>query len=119
MTVQSVPRNVSSKPDEKTSGYRGGRRQYGFSTSARFGCVQDLTTCAFFFAQSIRLERDSLARKSSRHGEKPDAVDVFRGVSFDDWLQLFMQVSCKLNRVFVRSLILLPVLFQSDAKRTI
>ena len=47
------------------------------------------------------LERDSLARKSARSGEKPGAVNVFRGINFDDWLRLFMQVfpsflSCEL-----------------------
>ena len=39
------------------------------------------------------LERDSLSRKSARSGQKGDAVDNFRGVSFDDWLRLIMQVS--------------------------
>ena len=39
------------------------------------------------------LERDSLTRKSARSGQKGDAVDNFRGVSFDDWLRLIMQVS--------------------------
>ena len=39
------------------------------------------------------LERDSLNRKSARSGQKGDAVDNFRGVSFDDWLRLIMQVS--------------------------
>lgn len=38
------------------------------------------------------LERDSLARKSARSGEKHGAVNVFRGINFDDWLRLFMQV---------------------------
>ena len=38
------------------------------------------------------LERDNLARKSARSGEKPGAVNVFRGINFDDWLRLFMQV---------------------------
>jgi general transcription factor 3C polypeptide 3 (transcription factor C subunit 4) len=35
----------------------------------------------------------SLTRKSARNGQKGDAVDNFRGVSFDDWLRLIMQVS--------------------------
>ena len=39
------------------------------------------------------IERDSLSRKSARSGQKSDAVDNFRGVSFDDWLRLIMQVS--------------------------
>jgi len=34
VVVEPVPRNVPSKPDEKTPGYRGGRRQYGISSSA-------------------------------------------------------------------------------------
>ena len=38
------------------------------------------------------LERDNLARKSARSGEKSGAVNVFRGINFDDWLRLFMQV---------------------------
>ena len=38
------------------------------------------------------LERDSLNRRSARNGHKDDAVDNFRGVSFDDWLRLIMQV---------------------------
>jgi general transcription factor 3C polypeptide 3 (transcription factor C subunit 4) len=40
------------------------------------------------------IERDSLARKSARGGSKMEAVNVFRGISFDDWLRLFMQVRC-------------------------
>jgi hypothetical protein len=48
------------------------------------------------------LERDSLARKSARSGEKPGAVNVFRGINFDDWLRLFMQVfPCFLSRELV------------------
>ena len=39
------------------------------------------------------LESDSLTRKCARSGQKGDAVDKFRGVSFDDWLRLIMQVS--------------------------
>ncbi|KAF8812960.1 TPR-like protein [Phlegmacium glaucopus] len=39
----------------------------------------------------LDLERDSLARKLAKSGQKGDAVDDFRGVSFDDWLRLFMQ----------------------------
>ncbi|KAF8815220.1 hypothetical protein BYT27DRAFT_7249306 [Phlegmacium glaucopus] len=39
----------------------------------------------------LDLERDSLARKLAKSGHKGDAVDDFRGVSFDDWLRLFMQ----------------------------
>ena len=39
------------------------------------------------------LECDSLTRKCARSGQKGDAVDKFRGVSFDDWLRLIMQVS--------------------------
>lgn len=38
-------------------------------------------------------ERDSLARKSAKSGEKVVGVNVFRGISFDDWLRIFMQVS--------------------------
>lgn len=32
------------------------------------------------------------ARKSRDSQDKPDRVDIFRGVSFDDWLRMFMQV---------------------------
>jgi len=39
----------------------------------------------------LDLERDSLNRKSARNGQKGDAVDNFRGVSFDDWLRLIVQ----------------------------
>ncbi|KAF9526180.1 hypothetical protein CPB83DRAFT_896331 [Crepidotus variabilis] len=39
----------------------------------------------------LDLERDTLARKSVRSGDMSGAVDVFRGVSFNDWLRLFMQ----------------------------
>lgn len=37
--------------------------------------------------------REDLAKKATKRGEKPGAVEVFRGVSFDDWLRVFMQVS--------------------------
>ena len=39
------------------------------------------------------LERGSLTRQSARSGQKGDADDNFRGVSFDGWLRLIMQVS--------------------------
>ena len=31
---------------------------------------------------------------------KVNAVNIYRGVSFDDWLRLFMQVGCPLVRKF-------------------
>ncbi|CAA7263975.1 unnamed protein product [Cyclocybe aegerita] len=46
----------------------------------------------------LDLERDSPGRKSSRTGERGRAVDVFRGVSFDDWLKLFMQYCFMLTK---------------------
>lgn len=36
------------------------------------------------------IEHDTLAKKLSSKNVK--AVEVFRGVSFDDWLRVFMQV---------------------------
>lgn len=45
-------------------------------------------------------ERDMLARKSAKGADKMEAVTVFRGINFDEWLRLFMQVRigvvCKL-----------------------
>ncbi|KAJ2916357.1 hypothetical protein MD484_g4072, partial [Candolleomyces efflorescens] len=38
----------------------------------------------------LDLERDSLARKA-KSGDKSGSVSIFRGVSFDDWLQMIMQ----------------------------
>ena len=49
--------------------------------------------CVHVIGTYFCLERDSLSRKSARNGQKGDAVDNFRGVSFDDWLRLIMQVS--------------------------
>ncbi|KAF9450761.1 TPR-like protein, partial [Macrolepiota fuliginosa MF-IS2] len=46
----------------------------------------------------LDLEREDLAKKASRRGEKPGAVEVFRGVSFDDWLRVFMQYSFLLTK---------------------
>jgi hypothetical protein len=44
----------------------------------------------------LDLERDSLARSNSRAKQQATAkggsVDVFRGVSFDEWLKMIMQV---------------------------
>jgi hypothetical protein len=37
-------------------------------------------------------EQVNNARKSKDNQDKPVKVDVFRGVSFDNWLRLFMQV---------------------------
>ena len=67
-------------------------------------CVNTIGISSTYFC----LERDSLSRKSARSGQKSDAVDNFRGVSFDDWLRLIMQVS--------RSIFLWAVL---DWKRSI
>jgi len=50
------------------------------------------TAWGFIVITLYVLERDSLARKSARSGEKHAAVNVFRGINFDDWLRLFMQV---------------------------
>ncbi|KAJ3569113.1 hypothetical protein NP233_g5266 [Leucocoprinus birnbaumii] len=46
----------------------------------------------------LDLEREDLAKRATKRGEKPGAVDVFRGVSFDDWLRIFMQYSFLLTR---------------------
>ncbi|PPQ68724.1 hypothetical protein CVT26_003630 [Gymnopilus dilepis] len=46
----------------------------------------------------LDLERDSIARKSAKAGQHPGAVNVFRGVSFDDWLRLFMQYCFTLTK---------------------
>ena len=40
----------------------------------------------------IFLERDSMSRKATKGDAQIGKVDVFRGISFDDWLKLFMQV---------------------------
>lgn len=46
----------------------------------------------------LDLERDSLARSNTRAKQQATSkvgsgsVDVFRGVSFDDWLKMIMQV---------------------------
>jgi general transcription factor 3C polypeptide 3 (transcription factor C subunit 4) len=37
-------------------------------------------------------ERDSMSRKATKGDAQIGKVDVFRGISFDDWLKLFMQV---------------------------
>ena len=37
-------------------------------------------------------ERDSMSRKATKEDAQIGKVDVFRGISFDDWLKLFMQV---------------------------
>ena len=52
---------------------------------------------SYFIYSSFCPERDSLARKSARSGQKGNAVDNFRGVSFDDWLRLIIQVSHKFS----------------------
>ncbi|KAF8153752.1 hypothetical protein B0H34DRAFT_65394 [Crassisporium funariophilum] len=46
----------------------------------------------------LDMELDSLARKSVKGGEKLGQVTVFRGVSFDDWLRLFMQYCFTLTK---------------------
>ncbi|KDR78033.1 hypothetical protein GALMADRAFT_245006 [Galerina marginata CBS 339.88] len=46
----------------------------------------------------LDLELDSLARKSAKSGEKPGAVNIFRGISFDNWLRLFMQYCFTLTK---------------------
>lgn len=59
---------------------------------------------------------DTLSKKPAKGGDK--AVDVFRGVSFSDWLRLFMQV----GYIYVwHDLVLtvVEVLFHSDKKRAI
>ncbi|EKM76639.1 hypothetical protein AGABI1DRAFT_122552 [Agaricus bisporus var. burnettii JB137-S8] len=46
----------------------------------------------------LDLEREDLAKKATKRGEKLGVVDVFRGVLFDDWLQVFMQYSFLLTK---------------------
>lgn len=46
----------------------------------------------------LDLEREDLAKWATKRGEKQGAVDVFRGVSFDDWLRIFMQYSFLLTK---------------------
>ena len=46
-----------------------------------------LRTCRYF-NHLLCLERGSLTRQSARSGQKGDADDNFRGVSFDGWLRL-------------------------------
>ncbi|KAF8895474.1 hypothetical protein BD779DRAFT_1499735 [Infundibulicybe gibba] len=45
----------------------------------------------------LDLDHDLLAKKKSKEGSTQE-VDVFRGVSFDDWLRLFMQYCFLLTR---------------------
>lgn len=41
----------------------------------------------------LDLGRDAMARQAAKSGgSAAGSVDVFRGVSFDDWLRIFMQV---------------------------
>ncbi|KAF4623249.1 hypothetical protein D9613_002332 [Agrocybe pediades] len=46
----------------------------------------------------LDMERDSMARKSAKSGSANGAVNVFRGLSFDDWLRLFMQYGFTLTQ---------------------
>ncbi|KXN83202.1 Transcription factor tau subunit sfc4 [Leucoagaricus sp. SymC.cos] len=46
----------------------------------------------------LDLERDDLAKRATKRGEKSGAVEVFRGVSFDNWLRIFMQYSFLLTK---------------------
>jgi general transcription factor 3C polypeptide 3 (transcription factor C subunit 4) len=39
------------------------------------------------------LEHDAMTRKAKRADARLEKVNMYRGVSFDDWLRLFMQVS--------------------------
>ena len=61
--------------------------------------VYNLTWVRFTLSNAVLLdllisylERDSQARKSGKSGTATGGVDVFRGLSFDDWLRIFMQV---------------------------
>lgn len=47
-------------------------------------------------------EREDLAKRVLKREDKSGAVNVFRGVSFDDWLRIFMQVGniYQISRVF-------------------
>ncbi|KAL9710688.1 transcription factor TFIIIC subunit tfc4 [Leucoagaricus gongylophorus] len=46
----------------------------------------------------LDLEREDLAKRVLKREDKSGAVNVFRGVSFDDWLRIFMQYSFLLTR---------------------
>jgi hypothetical protein len=48
--------------------------------------IRYLTLCFCF------IEQVNNARKSKDNQDKPAKVDIFRGVSFANWLRLFMQV---------------------------
>jgi general transcription factor 3C polypeptide 3 (transcription factor C subunit 4) len=68
------------------------RRTWLLGSNLTWVCMLDRTSTELIIITCYVLERDSLARKSARSGEKPGAVNVFRGINFDDWLRLFMQV---------------------------
>ncbi|EDR04660.1 uncharacterized protein LACBIDRAFT_304399 [Laccaria bicolor S238N-H82] len=46
----------------------------------------------------LDLEHDSMSRKATKGEVQIGKVDVFRGISFDDWLKLFMQYCFLLTR---------------------
>ncbi|KIJ97070.1 hypothetical protein K443DRAFT_10140 [Laccaria amethystina LaAM-08-1] len=46
----------------------------------------------------LDLERDSISKKATKGDAQTGKVDVFRGISFDDWLKLFMQYCFLLSR---------------------
>ncbi|KAI0072549.1 TPR-like protein [Panus rudis PR-1116 ss-1] len=46
----------------------------------------------------LELGRDALARKSKASGSSNTYLDHFRGISFDDWLRLFMQYAFLLTK---------------------
>lgn len=68
------------------------RKTWPLGSNLTWVCRLEGTGTKLFIIIFYVLERDSLARKSARSGEKPGAVNVFRGINFDDWLRLFMQV---------------------------
>ncbi|KAL0945283.1 hypothetical protein HGRIS_000791 [Hohenbuehelia grisea] len=47
----------------------------------------------------LELERDTVSRKSGKKGQRlQERVDMFRGVTFADWLRLFMQYTFLLTK---------------------
>lgn len=64
------------------------------------------------------VERDILARKSAKGADKAGGVNVFRGIDFDDWLRLFMQVRHILS-LKIRCSLRRPVLLYANEARGI
>ena len=66
-------------------------------------------------ANGLNLEYDSMSRRAGK--SKAVGVQVFRGVNFDDWLRLFMQV--RITSVSFQLVDMYAVCISSDKARTI